>query len=87
MTFELGYSRKAETQLEKLSPQAALRILESCERLKKNPFPDEKHIKKLKGHKGLYRLRIGDYRVVFNKSGTAVEVIDVVSKPDFQKAY
>jgi mRNA interferase RelE/StbE len=87
VTFEIVYSRKAGRQLEKLSPQTALRILEGCERLKKNPFPDEKHIKKLKGYKGLYRQRIGDYRVVYRISGATIGVIDVVSKPDFQKAY
>jgi mRNA interferase RelE/StbE len=41
-------------------------ILSSCLRLETNPHPDGKHIKKLKGYKkDIYRLRIGDYRAVF----------------------
>ena len=87
MTFELVYARQAQRQLEKLNPQTALRIVEGCERLKRNPFPDGKHVKKLKGDEELYRLRVGDFRVVFQRSGSRIDVIDVLSKPDFQKAY
>ena len=87
MTFELVYARQAQRQLEKLNPQTALRIVEGCERLKRNPFPDGKHVKKLKGYEELYRLRVGDFRVVFQRSGSRTHVIDVLSKPDFQKAY
>ncbi|MBI4242448.1 MAG: type II toxin-antitoxin system RelE/ParE family toxin [Candidatus Rokubacteria bacterium] len=67
--------------------QTALRIVDGCERLKSNPFPDGKHVKKLKGYEELYRLPVGDLRVVFQRSGSRIEVIDVLSKPDFQKAY
>ena len=77
MTFELVYARQAQRQLEKLNPQTALRMVEGCERLKRNPFPDGKHVKKL----------VGDFRVVFQRSGSRIHVIDVLSKPDFQKAY
>jgi len=87
LTFELVYARHAQRQLEKLNPQTALRIVEGCERLKRNPFPDGKHVKKLKGYEELYRLRVGDFRVVFQRSGSRIDVIDVLSKPDFQKAY
>lgn len=87
MTFDLAYARQAQRQLEKLNPQTALRIVEGCERLKRNPFPDGKHVKKLKGYEELYRLRVGDFRVVLQRSGSRIAVIDVLSKSDFQKAY
>ncbi len=29
----------------------------------------------------------GDFRVVFQRSGSRIDVIDVLSKPHFQKAY
>jgi mRNA-degrading endonuclease RelE of RelBE toxin-antitoxin system len=35
----------------------------------------------------LYRLRTGDYRVVFKRSGTRIDIVRVLSKPDFQKTY
>lgn len=53
-----------------------------------DPIPDGKRIKKLRGFKEvLYRLRAGDYRVVFLRSGTRIDIVRVLSKPDFQKAY
>ena len=39
------------------------------------------------GGDNLYRLRAGDYRVVFKRSGTRIDIVRVLSKPDFQKAY
>ena len=87
MTFRLVYAERAERQLNKLNPQVALRIVNGCERLKNHPFPDGKHVKKLKGYENIYRLRVGDYRIVFRISKDVVEVIDVVSKPDFKKSY
>jgi len=87
LIFELVYAKQAQRQLEKLNPRTALRIVEGCERLKRDPFPDGKHVKKLKGYEELYRLRVGDFRVVFHRSGSRIDVIDVLSKPDFQKAY
>jgi len=44
-------------------------------------------VKKLKGYEEQYRLRVGDFRVVFQQSGSRIDVIDVLSKLDFQKAY
>ena len=87
MTFRLVYAERAERQLNRLNPQTSLRIVNGCERLKTHPFPDGKHVKKLKGYENIYRLRVGDYRIVFRISKDVVEVIDVVSKPDFKKSY
>lgn len=57
-------------------------------RLADDSIPDGKRIKKLQGFKDvLYRLRAGDYRVVFQRSGTRIDIVRVLSKPDFQKAY
>ena len=46
-----------------------------------------KHIKKLKGYKVLYRLRVGDYRVVFEWKGEDVVIIRVLTRQDFGKRY
>ncbi|MEW6162574.1 MAG: type II toxin-antitoxin system RelE/ParE family toxin [Nitrospirota bacterium] len=63
------------------------RIHKASKRLENNPLPDGKHIKKLKGYKNLYRLRIGDYRVVFEWKGESVTIIRVLTKQDFGKKY
>jgi len=83
VTFEVFLSEKAQCDLDVLSNKIVGQILADCACL--DPVPDGKRIKKLQGFKeNLYRLKAGDYRVVFKRSGTR---IDILSKPDFQKAY
>ncbi len=63
--YNILFSNKAEKDIDALSDNDFGRIVEGCKRLEDNPIPDGKHIKKLKGYEDLYRLRIGEYRVVF----------------------
>ncbi len=53
--------------LNKLHPQERKRIIQKIEKKLKNYSPFIKGIKKLEYSKTLYRLRIGDYRVLFEK--------------------
>jgi mRNA-degrading endonuclease RelE of RelBE toxin-antitoxin system len=88
VTCQVDLSEKAQHDLDGLSDKIANQILTDCARLSDNPIPDEKRIKKLQGFKeNLYGLRAGDYRGVFKRSGTHIDIIRVLSKPDFQKAY
>lgn len=88
MTYQVFLSNKAQQDLDRFSDKITNQILADCARLADNPIPDGKRIKKLQGFKeNLYRLRAGDYRVVFKRSGTRIDIVRVLSKPDFQKAY
>lgn len=88
MTFRVFLSEKAQDDLDKLPAKIADQILADCRRLADDPVPDGKRIKKLEGYKeNLYRLRAGDYRVVFKRSGTRIDIARVLSKSDFQRAY
>ena len=88
MTCQVFLSEKAQRDLDAFSDKIANQILADCARLADNPIPDGKRIKKLQGFKEpLYRLRTGDYRVVFKRSGARIDIVSVLSKPDFQKAY
>ena len=88
MTCQVFLSEKAQRDLDVFSDKIANQILVDCARLAENPIPDGKRIKKLQGFKdNLYRLRAGDYRVVFKRSGTRIDIVRILSKPDFQKAY
>ena len=58
----------------RLLPKAAIaRVVNSFERLAEDPFP--RQALKLEGGKQLYRLRVGDYRVLYSVNQTAKEVI------------
>ncbi len=88
MTYQVFLSNKAQRDLDRFSDKITNQILTDCARLADAPIPDGKRIKKLQGFKdNLYRLRAGDYRVVFKRSGTRIDIVRVLSKPDFQKAY
>ena len=88
MTCQVFLSAKAQRDLDGFSDKITNQILADCTRLADDPIPDGKRIKKLHGFKEvLYRLRAGDYRVLFKRTGTRIDIVRVLSKPDFQKAY
>ena len=88
MICQVFLSEHAQRDLDRFSDKITKQILADCARLADDPIPDGKRIKKLQGFKDtLYRLRAGDYRVVFKRSGTRIDIVRVLSKPDFQKAY
>ena len=62
MTFEIIWDEKAYNELEKLEKIIARRIFKKVSELIEDPY--SKDIIKLKGEEG-FRLRIGDYRVIF----------------------
>ena len=61
--YSIVFSRFARKELEKLDHSIALRILKKIENLPENPRPVG--CKKLTGLNSLWRIRIGDYRVVY----------------------
>lgn len=88
MTFEVFLSAKAQKDLDALPAKIATQIVNDCRRLASDPIPDGKRIKKLKGFKeNLFRLRAGDYRVVFQRKGTRLDIVRVLCKKDFLRAY
>lgn len=87
MIYEVFLPAKAQQDLDAFPDKIARQILADCASLASDPIPDGKRIKKLQGFKeSLHRLRAGDYRVVFKQSGTRIDIVRVLSKPDFQRA-
>jgi len=62
MTYEVRWTETSLRQLEKLEKNISKRILEKLEKIKKDPFL---YVNKLKGI-DLFKLRIGDYRVIMS---------------------
>jgi mRNA interferase RelE/StbE len=83
--FEVVFTERAQKDLSDLPEHEIEQILSSCLRLETNPHPDGKHIKKLKGYKDLYRLRIGNYRAVFECKSNTVIVVRLLTRQDFGK--
>ena len=63
-TYEIVFVRSARKELQALPDIASERILDKIELLAANPrSPDSR---KLHGHSNLWRIRIGEYRVVYS---------------------
>ena len=64
MDYDIQYDPKVIKQLKKIDKYEASKILDGIEGYASNPIPSK--IKKLKTpFDGAYRLRLGDYRVIF----------------------
>jgi mRNA interferase RelE/StbE len=61
--YEIVFARSARKELQALSNDVAVRILEKIGSLASNPRPSA--CKKLSGHSNLWRLRVGDYRIIY----------------------
>ena len=72
--YSVTFARSARKELEKLRPSIARRILQRIEALATSPRPSG--VIRLHGHKNLWRIRIGDYRVIYS-TDNAVRNIDV----------
>jgi mRNA interferase RelE/StbE len=66
--YKLTLARSARKELERLASSIADRILDRVESLQENPRPNGAI--KLQGEKDLWRLRVGDYRVVYSVDDT-----------------
>lgn len=61
--YALEIKKSALKELADLPSKVSLRISNAIDKLVDNPFP--KGVEKLKGIENTYRIRIGDYRVVY----------------------
>ena len=62
--YEIVLARSARKELQALSHTVAERILEKVELLASNPRPSG--CQKLRGHSSLWRIRVGEYRVIYS---------------------
>ncbi len=85
--FKVVFSEKAVKDINAISDPDFSLIINKCKRLEDNPTPDGKHIKKLKGYEDLYRLRVGDYRVVFEWENIEINIVRILTRQDFGKKY
>ncbi len=64
--YEVLFARSARKELEDIEVRFAVQILKKIEELSINPRPTGS--KKLKGENDLWRLRVGNYRVIYSIS-------------------
>jgi len=77
MAYTVIYQRPAEVALRKLPREIQARIMRKVDQLADDPFPSG--TEKLKAPVDLWRIRIGDYRVIYTveRKGLLVLVLKV----------
>ena len=76
-SYNIQWKQSAKKELKKLDKQTIRRIVQAVEKLAEDPYVTG--CKKLVGSKSVYRIRVGDYRVVYNirSSVLVIEIIRV----------
>ena len=82
MRYEVYLRRKAIKSIKRLPPDIKERVREAI--MKLDDFPLGLDVKKIKGTKNKYRVRVGDYRIIMELQKNMITVIDVLPR---EKAY
>ncbi|MET8294860.1 type II toxin-antitoxin system RelE family toxin [Streptomyces sp. NPDC005180] len=65
MKYAFRFTTAAQRQLGAIDKPAAMRILAALTALGDDPYREDADIRKLTGPSGLYRLRVGSYRIAY----------------------
>jgi len=81
-TYKVEWKRSAIKELEKLPRPMISKIVSAVDNLPSSPHPHG--VRKLVGSEDTYRIRVGDYRVLYNiiESKLIVEIIRVRHRKD-----
>ncbi len=78
MKYEVRLSKRANKELHSLDTSTRRRIIEKLEELQDDPFP--RGVVKLQARENVYRVRVGDYRILYEFYGR--ESLVLVEKID-----
>jgi mRNA interferase RelE/StbE len=74
------YSRDALKTLRRMPDNVATNIRAKIEQYAADPASLANNVTSLKAEPGMFRLRVGDWRVLFSESGEVVAVIRVAAR-------
>jgi mRNA interferase RelE/StbE len=73
LAYRIEFTPRAERDFKSLDGSIRGRIKQRIDSLAENPFPSG--IKKIQGETELYRLRVGDYRILYQVKGKILLVL------------
>lgn len=85
MKYQLRIKKSAYKELSKMPKVTVLRISKVIDQFKTNPYP--KGCKKFKGSENNYRVRVGDYRILYSiyDDVLIIEVVKIAHRKDVYK--
>lgn len=84
MKYAFRFTTASQRQLRTISRPDAMRILTALTALGDDPYRQDADVKKLTGPSGLYRLRVGSYRIAYqiNDGELLILVVKVGDRRD-----
>ena len=73
--WEVAYTKPASKDIIRLPPRAAESVRAALRRLALDPLSQAVDIKKLKGEENLWRVRVGRWRVLFDRDKANLRLI------------
>lgn len=80
MTREVIYARDAARTLQRMDRASAQRIRSKLRQLADDPESLANNVKPLKGGEGYWRLRVGDWRVIYTEALVVLSVVRVAAR-------
>ncbi|MGO8269290.1 type II toxin-antitoxin system RelE/ParE family toxin [Rhizobium ruizarguesonis] len=77
---KIAYSRDALKTLLRMPSNTASLIRSKIEQYAAEPASLANNVKALKGNPGVFRLRVGDWRIVFSETGEVISIIKVAPR-------
>ncbi|MFD3731152.1 type II toxin-antitoxin system RelE/ParE family toxin [Streptomyces sp. NPDC058632] len=84
MKYAFRFTTAAQRQFRAITRPDAMRILTALTALGEDPYRQDADVKKLTGPSGLYRLRVGSYRIAYqiNDGELVILVVKVGDRRD-----
>lgn len=85
MSYKVLLSNQARKFLLKVPKRDAIKLIDSINDLAENPYPDGRD--KLEGKKQSWRIRVGDYRIIYvvNQGELIINVVEINSRGQIYK--
>jgi len=79
--FQVNLTEHATDDLKDISKEVRGKIHQDLKALESAPFPFGTHVKRLRGFRPpIYRLRSGDFRVLYHIQGNTVTILRVIDR-------
>jgi mRNA interferase RelE/StbE len=82
--YQIKWTNSAKKELRKLDKNIIPRLISAVEELAKNPYPQG--VKKLVNSENNYRIRVGDYRIIYEIK-SSVLIIYIIKVGNRQSVY
>ena len=83
--FKVEIKKTVARKLKKLPRETLKKVVLALKELEEDPFPKGKKVKPFVGRPKTYRLRVGDYRIIYKLESETIIVLELFHRKDLTK--